>query len=146
MNLLLEGNKVRELNGVRGSSFWVMVGSWWLMMTYFIPISLVVTLELVKLFQGNYMIKDPRMYSSMTDTMPMMNNSTVNENLGQIKYIFSDKTGTLTSNIMNFKCLSTAGKIFGTKNTLSDAQLERLPKVTNVDFRDSEFITEAQKY
>jgi magnesium-transporting ATPase (P-type) len=47
-------------------------------MTYFIPISLVVTLEMVKLFQGNYMINDRRMHSSMTDTMPMMNNSTVN--------------------------------------------------------------------
>jgi hypothetical protein len=47
---------------------------------------------------------------------------------------------------MNFKRISVAGKIFGSKNTLSDASLERLPKVTNVDFRDSEFMMEAQKY
>lgn len=78
MNLLLEGNKIRELNGVAVSSFWVMVGSWWLMMTYFVPISLVVTLELVKLFQGKLMTYDQRMLAPMTDTMPTMNNSSVN--------------------------------------------------------------------
>lgn len=48
------------------------------MMTYFVPISLVVTLELVKLFQGKLMTYDQRMLAPMTDTMPMMNNSSVN--------------------------------------------------------------------
>ena len=47
-------------------------------MTYFVPISLVVTMELVKIFQGAIMSRDKRLYSPMTDTMPIMNNSKVN--------------------------------------------------------------------
>lgn len=34
------------------SKFWILTWSWWLMMTYFVPISLMVTMEMVKMFQG----------------------------------------------------------------------------------------------
>jgi phospholipid-transporting ATPase len=35
--------------------------------------------------------------------------SSINEELGQIKYIMSDKTGTLTQNLMEFKCFYVDG-------------------------------------
>lgn len=35
------------------SKFWILAWSWWLMMTYFVPISLMVTMEMVKMFQGS---------------------------------------------------------------------------------------------
>jgi hypothetical protein len=38
---------------------------------------------------------------------------------------------------MNFKKLSVGGHIFGEKNTIKDADLLKLPSVTNVDFRDA---------
>lgn len=61
-----------------GSSFWTITGSWWLLMTYFVPISLIVTLELVKIFQGAIMSRDKRLYSPFTKSMPVLNNSKVN--------------------------------------------------------------------
>jgi len=49
------------------------------------------------------------MYYAPTDTPAMARTSNLNEELGQIKYIFSDKTGTLTRNEMEFKQCSIAG-------------------------------------
>ena len=43
--------------------------------------------------------------------------SSLNEELGQIQYIFSDKTGTLTQNIMEFKMVDVKGKMYGTMPT-----------------------------
>lgn len=40
--------------------------------------------------------------------------SSLNEELGQIQYIFSDKTGTLTQNVMEFKMVDVKGKMYGT--------------------------------
>lgn len=67
-------------------------------MTYFVPISLIVTIKMVEMFQGMIIEKDRRGYCQDYDCYISANNTAVNENLGQIKYIFSDKTGTLTKN------------------------------------------------
>ncbi|KRZ75270.1 putative phospholipid-transporting ATPase IA [Trichinella papuae] len=67
-----------------------------------IPISLQVTLEV-----------DLEMYHAPTDQPAAARTSNLNEELGQVKYIFSDKTGTLTRNIMMFKKCSIGGIIYG---------------------------------
>ena len=82
-------------------------------MTYFIPISLMVTMEMVKLFQGSTLDTDPKGWSEAYQCYTTANNTSVNENLGQIKYVFTDKTGTLTKNNMVFKKIIIGGEIYG---------------------------------
>ncbi|XP_053561547.1 phospholipid-transporting ATPase IB [Bombina bombina] len=78
-----------------------------------IPISLLVTLEVVKFTQALFINWDRDMYYAETDTPAMARTSNLNEELGQVKYLFSDKTGTLTCNIMNFKKCSIGGVTYG---------------------------------
>ena len=72
-------------------------------MNTLIPLSLVVSIEFIKLVQAPFMNHDINMYdeSSLKQCEPM--NMTLHEEMAQIKYIFADKTGTLTANIMQFK-------------------------------------------
>lgn len=78
-----------------------------------IPISLQVTLEVVKFIQAIFINWDLDMYDEVTDTPAMARTSNLNEELGQVQYIFSDKTGTLTQNIMEFRKCSIAGICYG---------------------------------
>ncbi|GAB0091473.1 Phospholipid-transporting ATPase [Sergentomyia squamirostris] len=68
-----------------------------------IPISLQVTLELVRFLQAIFINFDIEMYHQESNTPAMARTSNLNEELGMVKYIFSDKTGTLTQNVMEFK-------------------------------------------
>ncbi|CAK7202074.1 drs2 neo1 protein [Sporothrix eucalyptigena] len=74
-----------------------------------IPLALYVSLEIVKLGQMMLVNADGAMYDSKSDTPARCNTNTILENLGQIGYVFSDKTGTLTENVMQFRKMSVAG-------------------------------------
>ncbi|KAG9081562.1 hypothetical protein FRC06_005505, partial [Ceratobasidium sp. 370] len=74
-----------------------------------IPISLIVTMEVVKYQQAQLINSDLDMYYAQTDTPALCRTSSLVEELGQIEYIFSDKTGTLTRNEMEFRQASIAG-------------------------------------
>ncbi|KAJ3682960.1 hypothetical protein LUZ60_013187 [Juncus effusus] len=77
-----------------------------------IPISLFISMELVRLGQAYFMIQDDNMYDESTKSRFQCRALNINEDLGQIKYIFSDKTGTLTENKMEFQCASVYGVDF----------------------------------
>ncbi|XP_051774360.1 probable phospholipid-transporting ATPase IA isoform X4 [Ctenopharyngodon idella] len=78
-----------------------------------IPISLLVTLEVIKFVQAFFINWDTDMLYEATNTPAMARTSNLNEELGQVKYIFSDKTGTLTCNVMQFKKCTIAGVAYG---------------------------------
>ena len=68
----------------------------------------------------------------------MVQSSNLNEELGQIEYVFSDKTGTLTCNEMIFKKLIVDGIAYG--NTYKKSyDINKFIQVTNVDFKDPAF-------
>ncbi|CAM0873060.1 unnamed protein product [Alopecurus aequalis] len=78
-----------------------------------IPISLYITMELVRVGQSYFMIGDTRMYDSSSGSRFQCRSLNINEDLGQIRYIFSDKTGTLTQNKMEFQQASIYGRNYG---------------------------------
>ncbi|KAL5711456.1 P-type phospholipid transporter [Ranunculus cassubicifolius] len=85
-----------------------------------IPISLYITMELVRLGQSYFMIEDKHMYDSSNDARFQCRSLNINEDLGQIRYVFCDKTGTLTENKMEFRRATVYGKDYGNSLLASD--------------------------
>ncbi|XP_021110461.1 probable phospholipid-transporting ATPase IF isoform X1 [Heterocephalus glaber] len=76
---------------------------------FIIPISLYVTVEMQK-FLGSFFIGwDLDLYHEESDQKAQVNTSDLNEELGQVNYVFTDKTGTLTENEMQFRECSING-------------------------------------
>ncbi|KAK4785214.1 hypothetical protein SAY86_001903 [Trapa natans] len=90
---------------------------------YFIPISLYVSIEVVKVLQSLFINQDIHMYHEETDRPAHARTSNLNEELGQVDTVLSDKTGTLTCNSMEFVKCSIAGIPYGHAVT----EVERSP-------------------
>ncbi|MBA0813602.1 hypothetical protein Gohar_027435 [Gossypium harknessii] len=84
-----------------------------------IPISLYISMELVRVGQAYFMIRDTQMYDESSNSRFQCRALNINEDLGQIKYVFSDKTGTLTENKMEFQCASICGVDYSGGNAIS---------------------------
>ena len=72
------------------------IGVWFIAMMNFVPISLLITIEMVNFIQAKFISWDMMVYDEERDLPALVQSSNLNEELGMVHYIFSDKTGTLT--------------------------------------------------
>ena len=104
------------------------------------PISLLVTIELVKFAQAYFITWDADIYSIEKDMPTKVQSNNLIDQLGQINYIFSDKTGTLTQNVMEFRQMSAGVVSYGSMekpnqgSLISKDSLIKGTKVPNVNF------------
>ncbi|XP_043380394.1 probable phospholipid-transporting ATPase IM isoform X4 [Chelonia mydas] len=111
-------------------TFW----SYIIILNSVVPISLYVSVEVIRLGHSYFINWDRKMYYPKKDTPAEVRTTTLNEELGQIEYIFSDKTGTITQNIMTFNKCSINGKTYGDVYDDFGRKTEINEKTVPVDF------------
>ncbi|KAJ6865865.1 phospholipid-transporting ATPase 2 isoform X1 [Populus alba x Populus x berolinensis] len=94
-----------------------------LLCSIMIPISIKVSLDLVKSLYAKFIDWDREMIDLETDTPSHATNTAISEDLGQVEYILTDKTGTLTENKMVFRICCISGNFYG--NEAGDASKDK---------------------
>ncbi|NXU56235.1 AT8B3 ATPase, partial [Turnix velox] len=84
-----------------------------ILLSIIIPMSMYITFEFIYLVNSFFINWDLEMYYADKDIPAKARSTSLNDQLGQIEYIFSDKTGTLTQNVMSFKKCCINGTIYG---------------------------------
>jgi phospholipid-translocating ATPase len=90
-----------------------------------VPISLYITLEIIRTLQALMIYSDVHMYYEKLDYPCTPKSWNISDDVGQVEYIFSDKTGTLTQNVMEFKKATINGVPYGEAYTEAQAGMQR---------------------
>lgn len=114
MNLnsnLLKHEYLENSEKANAMNFFLQTLTFWVAYSHLIPISLYVALEVLKLFLAKLIGEDLEMYRE--GQKAKCKTSDLVEELGQVEFVFSDKTGTLTSNEMVFRKCLVNGVVYG---------------------------------
>ncbi|KAL1810608.1 hypothetical protein DCAR_0730319 [Daucus carota subsp. sativus] len=132
-----DGGSLYDPNKASLSGFYHLVTAV-ILYGYLIPISLYISIEIVKVIQAKFINWDIQMFDEDTATPAQARTSNLNEELGQVDTILSDKTGTLTCNQMEFIKCSIAGTSYGMST--SDVEVAAAKQMeVNIDGKDPEF-------
>ncbi|EFW99129.1 phospholipid-translocating p-type ATPase-like protein [Grosmannia clavigera kw1407] len=102
-------------------TFWAAV----ILFQNLVPISLYISLEIVRTLQAVFIYSDVEMYYDVIDQPCIPKSWNISDDVGQIEYIFSDKTGTLTQNVMEFKKATINGQPYGEAYTEAQAGMRK---------------------
>ncbi|XP_009696019.1 PREDICTED: phospholipid-transporting ATPase IK, partial [Cariama cristata] len=122
-----------------------------ILLSIIIPMSMYITFEFIYLVNSFFINWDLEMYYAVKDIPAKARSTSLNDQLGQIEYIFSDKTGTLTQNIMSFKKCCINGTIYGTGTGHETKQPSGLGLTWShhgekkLDFRDATLLEAARR-
>jgi len=86
--------------------------TYFLLLNTLIPISLIVSIEIIKIIQGVFIEWDILLYSNWRHCFCSVKGFSINEELGNVNFIFADKTGTLTKNQLQFKYCIIGNKFY----------------------------------
>jgi phospholipid-transporting ATPase len=100
------------------SDFFYSFFAWLINSNNIVPISLLVTVEMIKFCQAMLIMWDYKIYDTVNGRNAIVQSSALNEELGMVNHIFSDKTGTLTKNVMQFKYLVVGEHIYGSERRI----------------------------
>jgi len=101
-----------DISTPSGGQFFIQVLAFYVAYSHFVPISLYVMMEIVKLYLARLIQWDREMYCEEDDRPAGCRTSDLVEELGQVSFLFSDKTGTLTRNVMEFRKCAISGRIY----------------------------------
>lgn len=108
-----------------------------------VPISLYISIEIIKTAQAFFIYSDVKMYYERLDFPCIPKSWSISDDLGQIEYVFSDKTGTLTQNVMEFKKCTIGGVSYGLAYTEAKQGMDKRNGIDTA--KESERWTQAIK-